>query len=215
MLKFLINLDRRWIFLLMLLSVALPILFTVSFPEQPTEMVQACFDEIDRLPEGSKILLAWDWDPASEGELGPMATMFARHCAAKHHKLYFIALWPLGPQMIDDTINKVIKPDFPEMVEGKDYCNLGFKPGYEGVIKVIVTDLRQLYSTDHRGTSLDRIPMCRGIQSIRDFDLVVEVGAGYPGLKEWIQYAAALYPDEIRVIGGTTGVTAPQLYPDS
>ena len=36
-----------------------------------------------------------------------------------------MALWPVGPQMIDDNISKVIKPDFPQMVYGKDYV----KPG--------------------------------------------------------------------------------------
>jgi hypothetical protein len=44
-------------------------------------------------------------------------------------------------QMIDDNISKVIKSDFPKMVYGEDYVNLGFKSGNEGVIKVIVTDI--------------------------------------------------------------------------
>jgi len=207
------NLDRRWVFLMMLLAIAIPTLLTTRFPEKPTGLAQACFDEIEKLEEGDDVLLAWDYDPASEGELGPMATAFARHCCEKKLDLYFIALWPLGPQMIDDTVERVIKTDFPEMVEGEDYCNLGFKPGNEGVIKVIVTDLRQLYTTDHKGTAIDRIPMCRDKKSIRDFDLIVEVSAGYAGLKEWVQYAATPYPDDITLIGGCTGVTAPQLYP--
>jgi len=207
------NLDRRWVFLMMLLAIAIPTLLTTRFPEKPTGLAQACFDEIEKLEEVDDVLLAWDYDPASEGELGPMATAFARHCCEKKLDLYFIALWPLGPQMIDDTVERVIKTDFPEMVEGEDYCNLGFKPGNEGVIKVIVTDLRQLYTTDHKGTAIDRIPMCRDKKSIRDFDLIVEVSAGYAGLKEWVQYAATPYPDDITLIGGCTGVTAPQLYP--
>ena len=207
------NLDRRWIFLMMFIAIAVPILFDIEFPEKATPLVQACFDEIENLPEGSDVLLAWDWDPASEGELGPMATAFARHCAEKKLDMYFISIWPLGPQMIDDTINDVIRRDFPEMVEGEDYCNLGFKPGQEGVIKVIVTDMKQLYTTDHKGTNIDRIPMCQGKATIRDFDLIIEVSAGYAGLKEWVQYAATPYPDEVRLIGGCTGVTAPQLYP--
>jgi len=213
MLKFFENLDRRWIFLMMLLAVAIPILCQWRFPETPTPLVRDTFHAVDDLPEGSDILLAWDYDPASEGELGPMATAFARHCCEKKHKMYFIALWPVGPQLIDDTINRVIKSDFPHLVEGEDYCNLGFKPGNEGVIKVIVTDLRQLYTTDHRGTNIDKIPMCRDKRSVRDFDLIVEVSAGYAGLKEWVQYAATPYPEDVKIIGGCTGVTAPQLYP--
>lgn len=207
------NLDRRWIFLLMLLSVAVPILFQLEFPEQPTGLSQSTFDEIERLEEGSKVLLAFDFDPASEGELGPMATAFVRHCCEKKVKMYFLALWPVGPQMIDNSIDNVIKADFPHLVYGEDYVNLGFKSGYEGVIKVIVTDLRGLYTTDARGTNIDQIPMCRDFENLQDTDLIIDVGAGYPGVKEWVQYAATPYPDKITLVAGCTGVNAPLMYP--
>jgi hypothetical protein len=171
------------------------------------------FNAIEELEEGDPILLAFDFDPASEGELGPMATAFTRHACEKKLKIYFLALWPVGPQMIDDAINKVIRPDFPHLEYGYDYVNLGFKPGQEGVIKVIVTDLRELYTTDDKGTAIDAVPMMKGIHSVRDFDLVVNVSAGYPGTKEWVQYAVTPYPDQIKLVGGCTGVQAPLLYP--
>ena len=213
MYHFLSTLDRRWIFLLMGVAVTVPILLELQFPEEATSLAHAVFNEIEQLEEGDPVLLAFDYDPASEGELGPMATAFVRHCCEKKLKIYFIALWPVGPQMIDDSINRVIKTDFPDLVYGEDYVNLGFKPGNEGVIKVIVTDLKQLYSTDDRGTNLDQIPMCRNLVNIQSMDLVAEVSAGYPGVKEWVQYAATPYPDQIRLIAGCTGVGAPLLYP--
>ena len=40
------NLDRRWIFLAMLLAVALPILFALRFPEIPSPMVRGVFDAV-------------------------------------------------------------------------------------------------------------------------------------------------------------------------
>jgi hypothetical protein len=213
MYHFLNTLDRRWIFLLMGAAVTVPILLELQFPEEATSLAHAVFNEIEQLEEGDPVLLAFDYDPASEGELGPMATAFVRHCCEKKLRIYFIALWPVGPQMIDDSINRVIKTDFPDLVYGEDYVNLGFKPGNEGVIKVIVTDLKQLYSTDDRGTNLDQIPMCRDLVNIQSMDLVAEVSAGYPGVKEWVQYAATPYPDQIRLVAGCTGVGAPLLYP--
>lgn len=222
MYEFLKNLDRRWVFLLMGLAVGVPILFQLQFPEKPTGLARAVFDEVERLQgadevadpdRAAKVLLAFDFDPASEGELGPMATAFVRHCCEKKVKVYFLALWPVGPQMINDSINNVIKADYPDLIYGEDYVNLGFKSGYEAVIKVIVTDLKQLYTTDARGTNIDQIPMCREIDSVQDFDLVINVSAGYPGTKEWVQYAATPYPDKIRIVAGCTGVQAPLLYP--
>ena len=213
MYQFFENLDRRWIFLLMGLAVGLPILLQLEFPEKPTGLARDVFDEIEQLEEGDKVLMAWDYDPASEGELEPMATAFARHCCEKKVKMYFMSTWPTGPQLIDDSIAKVIESDFPDRVYGEDYVNLGYKPGYEGVIKVVVTDLKQLYTTDARGTNIDAIPMCKDVESVQDMDLIVNVSSGYAGTKEWVQYAVTPFPDSIRIVAGCTGVQAPILFP--
>lgn len=211
------ELDRRWVFLLMLWAVLVPIYFIgvtgKTFPEVPSALSQAVFDEIERLNAGDPVLLSFDFDPASSGELTPMATAFVKHTAEKKLKLYFMALWPVGAQMVDNTIDKVIKTDFPEMVYGRDYVTLGFKSGQEGVIKVVVTNLRELYTTDTKGTSLNDIPMMQGIMNIQQMKLVINVSAGYPGTKEWVQYAVTPYPDKIRMVAGSVGVQSPQLYP--
>jgi hypothetical protein len=217
MYEFFKNLDKRWIFLLMFLSVVVPIYIIgktgKTFPEVPTILSKEVFKAIEELDEGDPILLSFDFDPASEGELGPMATAFVKHCCEKKLKIYFMALWPVGPQMIDDAIARVIRADFPHLVYGEDYVNLGFKPGNEGVIKVIVTDLRELYTTDDNGTAIDDIPMMEGIYSVQDFPLMINVSAGYAGTKEWVQYAATPFPDKIKLVAGCTGVQAPLLYP--
>ena len=176
------NLDRRWIFLLMFLSVAIPIIIIgitgQSFPEKPTDLAYSTFNAIEDLKPGDKVLLSFDFDPASEGELGPMATAFTYHCAANELNMYFMALWPVGPQMIDNAIENVIKKDFPDLVYGEDYVNLGFKSGGEGVIKVIVTDFLELFSTDAKGTPFNDIPMNKEISSVQDMDLVINISAG-------------------------------------
>ncbi len=212
MYEFLKNLDRRWIFLLMFLSVAIPILGQLTFPEKATGLAKAVFDEIEALEPGDKVLMAWDFDPASEGELGPMATAFTYHCATKGLKMYYMSLWPVGPQMVDDNIANVIHAEFPDLEYGVDYVNLGYKSGYEGVIKVIVTDLRALYTTDAHGTSVRDIPMMRGVESVQHMDLIVNVSAGYAGTPEWVLFAVTPYPD-LRMVAGVTGVQAPMLYP--
>lgn len=207
------NLDRRWTFLLMFLAVALPILFQLHFPETTTPLSRAVFDEIEKLKPGDKVLISFDYDPGSEAELGPMATAFVHQCCEKKLKIYFMALWPVAPVLIEENIRKVIVADFPEMVYGQDYVNLGYKSGYEGVIKVIVTDLKSLYTTDARGTSIDQIPMCQGIRNIQSMNLLVSVSAGYAGTKEWVLYAAVPYANKLVLVSGCTGVQAPQMFP--
>lgn len=207
------NLDRRWVFLLMAVAVSTPILLQINFPEKVSGLTRDAYKQLEDIKPGDRVLLSFDFDPASAGELTPMATAFTYHAAKRGAKLYFMALWPVGPQMIEEAINKVIEPDFPQMRYGVDYVNLGYKSGNEGVIKVIVTDLKQLYTTDHHGTGINSIPMMQGVASVQDMDLVVSVSAGYAGAKEWVQYAKTAFPDKINMIAGCTGVQAPPLLP--
>lgn len=211
MIERLAQIDRRWIFLAMGLSIAIPVLLQMQFPEIPGSQSQAVFDAIEQLKPGDRVLMAWDYEPSTEGELGPMATAFARQCCEKGVRMYFVTLIPVGEKMIDKTIDNVLRADFPNLVEGVDYVNLGFKAGYEGVIKVIVTDLRKLYTTDANGTNIDLIPMCRDVQNIQQMKLIVNVSGSYPGSKEWVQYAATPY--KINMVAGCTGVQSPLMYP--
>jgi len=207
---FLSQLDRRWIFLLMFLAVGVPILVGLTLPESPSDMVRNVYDAIENLPEGSNVLLSFDFDPASSGELEPMAAAFTRHCAERHHKLYFMTLWSPGVPMVQNHI-ETLREEYPDYQPGRDYVDLGYKPGGEGVIKVIVSDLRALFVTDARGTSLAEMPITKDITNIQQMQLIISVSAGTPGAKEWVQYAATPY--NVRMVAGSTGVQTPGLYP--
>lgn len=210
MLSFLENLDRRWIFLGMGLVVVVSMLQGFKFPEEPSPMIDSVFATVDDLPEGSNVLMAFDYDPATKGELEPMATAFTRHCARKKHKLFFITLWPAGVPMLGQGI-EILESEFGDHYKyGENYVNLGFRPGNEGVIKVVVSDLGELYTNDINGVALSEIPMTKNIKNIQQMDLIVNVSGGTPGAKEWVLYAAT--PFDIDMVCGVTGVGAPTLY---
>lgn len=205
--------DRRIIFLFIALSVIIPLLFKITFPEFASPMVHDVFNGVEALPPGSKVLLAFDYDPASEPELQPMATAWVRQCAKKGHKMYFMALWPIGQQMAVNTINDVIHGElaYLDLKEGEDYVNLGFKSGGQGVINVIRTGFEKLYSTDVNGTHINDIPIMNNVRNLSSMDMIINISAGFPGLKEWIQYGAD--PSNIPIVGGSTAVQAPLIYP--
>jgi hypothetical protein len=196
------NVDRRVIFLLIALAVIIPLVFHISFMEHPSPIVQTIFDKIESLPEGSKVLLPFDYGPSTAPELEPMATAVIRHCCKKNHKLYIMALWPTGQAQALRVIEKV---------HGTDYVHLGYKAGGYGLINTILADLKKMYTTDALGTAIDEIAMMHDVQNLRDFDFICNFSAGFPGLKEWVQFAGD--PGDIPVAGGTTAVSAPLLYP--
>jgi hypothetical protein len=210
MYRFFASLDRRWIFLLMLLAVAVPILIGLRFPEEPSPMSERVGKTIEDLPPGSVVLMSLDYDPSAQGELQPMASAFTRHAAENGHRLVFMTLWPQGGPMVERSV-RLIESEYPDYEYGRDYVNLGYRPGNEGVIKVIVNDLRKLFANDVLNTDLDKLPLTRNLESVREVDLIINVSAGDPGAKQWVQFAAT--PFNIPMVAGTTGPQAPDLLP--
>ena len=196
------RIDRRWIFLAMGLSIAIPILLELRFPEYPGPMARATFDAVEAVPEGSTVLLSFDYDPASAAELQPMASALVHHCAARRLKIVFMALWPLGKQQADRTIETVLKEFHP-----------GYQSGNEGVVKLMATNVPEQYKTDAAGTALSALPLVAGIKNLGAFKLVASISAGYPGAKEWVQYGNGAMPDAFSIVGGSTGVQVSQLLP--
>ena len=154
--------------------------------------------------------MSLDYDPAGMGELHPMAAALTRHAALRGHKLFYMTLWPAGPAFTADMA-RLLRVEFPGMKYGGDYVDLGYRAGEMGVIKLIVSDLRQAYGTDVTQARLDELPIAAGVKSIRQMDLLVIVGAGTPGPQEWVQFAAT--PFQLKMVSGTTGVQTPMLMP--
>ncbi|QDT37191.1 hypothetical protein [Stratiformator vulcanicus] len=210
MLQFLSQIDRRWVFLAMLLAVGVPVLTGLTFPETPSPMVRSTYKVIEDLPAGSKVLLALDYDPGAQGELKPMTEAFTRHCSSRGHRLILVTTWPQAPRFTKEA-QDISLDDFPDRTYGEDVVNLGFRTGEEGVIKGLVNDLPGTYAADVYGTSVENLPLTKGMKSIQDVDLIISVSGGYPGAKEWVQYAATPYG--IKMVAGTTGVQTPYLTP--
>lgn len=207
------RLDRRWIFLAMGLSIAVPILFKLRFPEYPGAMAKATFNAVEAVPEGSTVLLSFDYDPASAAELEPMASALVHHCASRKLKIVFMALWPLGKQQSDRTIETVLKPNHPSYRYGTDYVQLGYQSGNEGVVKLMATNLPRQYPNDAAGEAIANLPLLKDARDLGAFKLIASISAGYPGAKEWVQYGNGPMPDAFEVVCGSTGVQVGQLLP--
>ncbi len=202
--------DRRVIFAFIFVSVATPVLFPITFEVKATPIAKALFEKIESLPEGTKVMISYDFDPAMAPEVLPMANAVVRHCFQRNHKVVFIAIWATGQSLLNQTLQQVVAVEFPEKQEGIDWCNLGYKAGNEGVMNVIVTNLKKMFPTDVNSTPLEQIKILEGIQSCRDFALIVSLGGGQPGPKEWILYVGD--PGNVPIGAGTAAVSAPQLY---
>ena len=205
------SIDRRVIFLFIALSVILPLIFNITFTEKASPIVKNIFDKVESLPAGSRVLVSLDYGPSTFPEIQPMTDALVRHFNERKLKIYYMCLWATGQNLTTLTVDSVQTREFPDRVYGVDYVNLGYKAGNEGLINVLLTDMKKMYSTDVHGTYINDIPLMKDVRNLTSFDLIVSLGGGSPGIKEWVLFAGD--PGNIPVAGGSTAVQAPLLYP--
>ena len=212
MYEFLKNLDRRYIFVLIALSVALPIAFNVTLPMPEDPQVKTLYDYVETLPEGSKIALSFDYDPSSEPELHPMAIAILHHAFRKKHKVYAISLYPAGPSMANDAFAKVAKVK-TDAKYGKDFINLGFYYGPNtglNQVAVFCSDIVKAFPKDEKKKDTTSYAMMKGFNSLKDAAVVISLSAGDPGVPAYVSEANAKHG--IKVAAGVTAVSAPRFY---
>lgn len=200
--------DRRWIFGLLGLVVVVPTLHPLNMPGlKASPNVKAVYDIVENLPEGSKVLVSFDFDPASKPELAPQAYAVLRHCFRKKHKVVAMGLWVTGVGLAKEIVSKTARE--AKAVDGEDYVYLGWKPGNFAVIESMGSDIHSCFPKDSSQREIGKIAMMQNIRKLSDFDVVISLAAGSPGIDTWIAYGADKY--KFKMSGGTTAVNVPSM----
>ena len=207
------QLDRRLIYLLVSLSVLIPLLNPnlLQLPTKTTKNTQIVFDSLNDLKENDKVLLSFEYGASTKPEIHPMSIAILNHLFSKGIKVYIVSLWPEGVMMAADAINEVVDSNLFKVEYGIDYINLGYKQGGPVVIRGIATNIGSVFTQDVHLTLLDEIPMMNNIKDVRDFDFVFDLSAGFPGNAEWVQYACDEY--KIPLSSGCTSIMVTDAIP--
>jgi hypothetical protein len=204
------RLDRRWIFLIMGLLVLIPLLFPLALPLYVSPPVKGFHDAIDRIRNGSTVLMSCDYDPGAKPELVPMTKTALRQLFDKNCKVIITVLWDGGPGLVDATLREVAA-QYPAKQYGVDYVNLGYKEGREAVMVLMGQGVANAFPKDYRGNNTRTLPLMSRVRDYSSFPLIVSISAGYPGTKEWVQQVQSRF--HIALISGCTAVSAPEYYP--
>jgi hypothetical protein len=206
--------ERRIVFAYIGVAVIGSFFVKMPAPLPETREVSKLYETLRGVPDGSKILMSFDYDPQSAPELQPMAIAFIRYAFKHNFDIIIMGLWPGGPQQANQAIESA-KQD-PEIAAlnlqyGTDYVNLGFQSGNEFVIQAIGSNFKQMFPQDDRRTPYDQIPILQGVTNLRDVALVMNLSAGKPGTREWVQIGVDRF--NVKLIAGNTAVQAPEMYP--
>ena len=207
------KIDRRVIFLLIALSVLVPLIKPewVKLPIKIDNNTQIVYNSISSLHEGDKVLLSFEYGASTMPEVHPMAIALLKHLFSKGIKVYIVSLWPEGPIMAKLAIDEIISSELFNIQEGIDYVMFDYKVGGSIVIKNIADDFRGVYKQDYNRISIDELKIMDGIYSVEDFDFVFDFSAGVPGNAEWVQYACD--PKKVPLSSGCTSIMVTDAIP--
>ena len=200
--------DRRVIFLIMGIAITLPLLFPIALPINPTQPVIDFYNFIDKLPPGSRVMVADDWDPGSKAELQTISLIVHRQLRDHGLRVIDVCLWNTGTAAVGDVLEQIYGS--AGKVYGTDYIFLGFKDGRELVMASLGNSIPATYPADARGTPVGQYPIMKGVGGIADLSALISVSAGYPGTKEWVQQVRNRY--NIPMVSACNGVSAPEYF---
>ena len=107
------KIDRRIIFLLIGLSVLIPLLKPewVKLPLKIDKNTRVVYNSITTLNEGDKVLLSFEYGASTKPEVHPMAVALLKHLFSKGIKVYIVSLWPEGPIMAKLAVDEIINSE--------------------------------------------------------------------------------------------------------
>ncbi len=199
----------RWraalLFLAILAGFLLPPLPAGSPPRRPG--VETAFHLIDILPPGARVLLAWDYEPTTQGEMQLLAQPILQHLQQRQTLVADVSLRPLGPGMAAGARQLAASLRPPGVVaEALPPVDLGFIPGNAAALQAL--SLAPAGAASLPEDSLSALDMD---DDLSGFDLIIEFSAESSASQQWIEQIAARQPTLFIV--AASGAIAPILEP--
>jgi hypothetical protein len=202
------HLDKRIIYLLLLLAVAVPLTLKVRLPVAVGPETQKVYDAIEALPRGSRIMISFDIEASSLPEIQPVAVAIIKHAFSRDLQVIGLALFSEGTAIGYNVLSSVAKSYDKEY--GKDYIYLGFRPQYISAILEMGESIRDVFPLDYRNKQWEEYPAFSDVGNYEDIPLVISLADGSLPTY-WVEYAGARYGQKIAT--GLTAVMATSYYP--
>ena len=204
------RIPRHYIYLLLAGVVAWQLLFPIQLPVVPSSATKGVYDAIAAVPDDKLVVISTDWDASTEAETAPQ-TQAVMHACFQHRKRFAIMNLqpPMGVKLANDLAEEAAREYGAEY--GVDWCNWGYKYGYENVLMALGKNVPKAVGDDFYGKPVTELPMMEGVTDIKDVGLVVIV-TGLSAMTEmWIGLIQGPYGTPLAT--AYTAVMAPIYYP--
>lgn len=212
--------DRRWIYLLVFVSLAVPTWFRWQLPPAQMKTSDAFYQAIEQLPAQSNklALVAADWGPSTQAENKPQTEVAIEHLMRRRIPFALVSLIPYAQPFLENVPKEIaakLKKELPgeEWHYGKDWVNFGYQPNalasIQGIAKAGL--LSEFWKTDVAGTPYSDIPCLKEVKTIKDILMLIEITGSIGTFNFWIQFFRS---DDYRppFVHGCTSITIPEAH---
>jgi hypothetical protein len=206
----------RWIiYIVLIVAVTIPILVGKPLIPRTIEPAQAeedLYAEIEALGSDAPVLVAFDYDPTTNGEMDVLAQALVGQLMDEGARVVALSLLPAGPATAQSVLDELAvgRPDYADGY-GQRYANLGYLPGQAAAVRLVGLSLETALPEDYYGTPLGDLPVMQGLTSTQSFDLVVELAATQDTLRWWVEQAGTPY--KVPLAAGVSASVAPLASP--
>ena len=214
------NLDRRIIYLLVVLALAWPLLNKFTIRPARMKSAEALYKMVEETkPEpGKAAFFAFDFGPNTKAENASQAEVVFEHLMRKRIPVILFAQYVLADpflKSIPEKIKAQLETENPGEVwqYGKDWVNLGFRPGASLIIQSIPKspNLAETFSIDAFSTPLVDLPIFKTPIKLKDISLLLQMTGLVGTFDSYVQFFQT--QDYRPNFGhGCTSITIPEAY---
>ena len=208
--KMLNSIDRRYIYILLVLVVLYPLIKPIGMPITISSWTETFYQEVEKLQAGDIVVLAIDYTPSGGPDVHPQAVALFDHLMKKNVKVIGISFVDTGPPQLQQIYDPYMEGRGKEY--GKDFVNLGFLPGLETAISAFAADLSRAAPMDFFNNPSASMPIMQGVKDMNDVAMLADFATGVPGPAEFVRQIGSTYKNTVLVCGVVT-VMGPQSEP--
>lgn len=179
---------RIFIATILLVVLLIPIIFASQITPLPTNLPEVL--EVSRLiaglPDQSRVLVAFDYEPGLSAEMDAAASAVLDHLMLRGAYLTLLSTTPDGPILAERFVTTIQASHHYR--SGQEYLNLGYIPGgISGLSALVANPQRSLPYTLQGYPAWEGSFPLQSITSLSDFSLVVVIADQPDGARAWIE----------------------------
>lgn len=208
------NLDRRVLYLLLAVMVAVPVFVHMRPPIPPSRETLGVYRAVEETPPGKLVMLHSTWDAGTIGECEAQSNALIEHLMSKGIPFVIWTSNPASPPFYNRQIEAAAKRH--GRTYGEHWVDFGFKiPGGQLAFGVqsMARDFPGTMLADVRGTPAAQIPMLKGVRDATSFHLLISIG--YNPTVEFLQFVQGVYGTNVAFAMAAIHSTTTYSYIDS